>query len=174
MRIIKFTILIGLLAAPLISAFSDNRTDDQKSKSFILKKVVTGSSENFILKKAAISSNAVKGESATFKHKATAGQPLTDAGHSESFNLSQGFWEVFDNAGCCVDYTGNTNCSEFETPDISDITRLIDYLYLSHVPLCCPGEADVNASGDPEPDISDITRLIDFLYLSHEPLPDCP
>jgi len=76
--------------------------------------------------------------------------------------------------GCCVGETGNANCSAEETPDISDITRLIDYLYLSHIPLCCPEEADANSSGGPEPDISDITRLIDFLYLSHSPLPACP
>ncbi|MDD5427251.1 MAG: hypothetical protein PHN52_12310 [candidate division Zixibacteria bacterium] len=50
---------------------------------------------------------------------------------------------------------------------------MIDYLYLSHVPLCCMEEADADASGG-EPDISDITRLIDYLYLSHTPLATCP
>jgi len=75
--------------------------------------------------------------------------------------------------GCCIGFTGNANCSGDENPDISDITRLIDYLYLSHAPLCCLEEADANASGG-EPDISDITKLIDHLYLSHSLLPDCP
>lgn len=75
--------------------------------------------------------------------------------------------------GCCVGYTGNADCSAEEEPDISDITRLIDYLYLSHAPLCCMEEADADASGG-EPDISDITRLIDYLYLSHTPLATCP
>jgi len=75
--------------------------------------------------------------------------------------------------GCCIDFTGNVNCSESEDPDISDITRLIDYLYLSHAPLCCLEEADANGSGG-DPDISDITRLIDYLYLSHTPLALCP
>ena len=75
--------------------------------------------------------------------------------------------------GCCVGVTGNVDCSEEETPDISDIVRLIDYLYLSHAELCCPLEADVNKSGG-EPDISDIVRLIDYLYLSHDPLAECP
>ena len=74
---------------------------------------------------------------------------------------------------CCVGVTGNVDCSPIEEPDISDITRLIDYLYLSHDPLCCLPEADVNISGG-EPDISDITRLIDFLYISHAPLKPCP
>jgi len=75
--------------------------------------------------------------------------------------------------GCCIGSTGNVNCSELEVPDISDITRLIDYLYISHAELCCPDEADCNGSGG-EPDVSDITALIDNLYLTHEPLVDCP
>ena len=74
---------------------------------------------------------------------------------------------------CCIGVTGNVDCSEEQIPDISDITRLIDYLYLSHTELCCPAEADVDVSGG-EPDIADITYLIDFLYLSHKALPDCP
>ncbi|MDD3731704.1 MAG: fibrobacter succinogenes major paralogous domain-containing protein, partial [candidate division Zixibacteria bacterium] len=67
---------------------------------------------------------------------------------------------------------GNVDCSENEEPDISDITRLIDFLYLTHEPLCHPKVADVDNSGG-DPDISDITRLIDFLYLAHTPL-NCP
>jgi len=74
---------------------------------------------------------------------------------------------------CCVGYRGDANCSGGD-PDIADITRLIDFLYLSSSePLCCPEEADANASGG-DPDIADITKLIDFLYLSHEALPGCP
>jgi hypothetical protein len=76
-------------------------------------------------------------------------------------------------APCCEGMTGNADCSQSEEPDISDITRLIDFLYISHEELCCPGEADVDGSGG-EPDISDITALIDHLYLSHDPLVDCP
>ncbi|HNQ69675.1 MAG TPA: hypothetical protein PKN32_14980, partial [Bacteroidales bacterium] len=91
--------------------------------------------------------------------------------------VTQEGWYVDDvaviSAGCCVDFTGNANCSPDEMPDIADITRLIDYLYISHEPLCCLEEADADASGG-EPDISDITRLIDFLYISHDPLAACP
>lgn len=76
-------------------------------------------------------------------------------------------------ACCCIGVRGNVDCSTEEQPDISDITRLIDYLYLSHNVLCCPDEADCNAS-DGEPDISDITCLIDHLYLSQKPLTACP
>jgi len=74
---------------------------------------------------------------------------------------------------CCEGLTGNVDCSESEDPDISDITRLIDYLYLSHLPLCCPDEADCDGSGG-DPDISDITAIISHLYIAHEPLVECP
>ncbi|MDD5425398.1 MAG: thrombospondin type 3 repeat-containing protein, partial [candidate division Zixibacteria bacterium] len=72
---------------------------------------------------------------------------------------------------CCTGKTGNADCSSEDQPDISDITRLIDYLYISHNPLCCLEEADVDVSGG-EPDISDITYLIAHLYLDHRELPD--
>lgn len=76
------------------------------------------------------------------------------------------------NASCCNGATGNADCSENDESDISDITRLIDYLYISHNELCCMAEADVDISGG-DPDISDITYLIDYLYLTHKALPDC-
>ena len=74
---------------------------------------------------------------------------------------------------CRLWYCGDINCSDTETPDISDIVRLIDYLYLSKDPLCNPVEAaDVNGSGG-EPDVSDITHLIGHLYIDERPL-TCP
>ena len=74
---------------------------------------------------------------------------------------------------CCIGTTGNIDCSVSEDPDITDITYLIDHLYLSKRPLCCPEEADCNGSGG-DPDISDVTLLIDHLYLSRSPLSACP
>ena len=74
--------------------------------------------------------------------------------------------------GCCSGITGNIDCSGDEAPDISDIERLIDHLYLSREPLCCPEAADCNGNYGP-PDISDITDLIDYLYLSHRLLAPC-
>ena len=71
---------------------------------------------------------------------------------------------------CQLTNCGDVNCSGGD-PDIADITRLIDYLYISHAPLCDPLAADVNGTGG-EPDITDITRLISHLYLEHGPL-DC-
>ncbi|MDD3731456.1 MAG: hypothetical protein PHU88_03670 [candidate division Zixibacteria bacterium] len=74
---------------------------------------------------------------------------------------------------CCHGIRGDVDCSGDYEPDISDITRLVDFLYISHTPLCCLEEADVDGNGA-TPDISDITRLIDYLYLSHTPIIYCP
>ena len=77
---------------------------------------------------------------------------------------------------CCEGHTGNTDCSPDENPDISDITVVIDYLYINHRPLCCPEETDCDGSGgypDSDPDISDILAIIDYLYLDHTPLAPC-
>ena len=66
--------------------------------------------------------------------------------------------------------TGNADCSPSEEPDVSDIVRIIDYLYINRTPLCCPAEANTDGVGDypaTDPDISDIIRIIDYLYINH-------
>lgn len=72
-------------------------------------------------------------------------------------------------ACCCVGTTGNVDCDELNGVDISDLSAMIDNLYISLAPLCCPKEANVD--GDPEGgvDISDLSALIDFLYISFTP-----
>ena len=75
---------------------------------------------------------------------------------------------------CCWGYTGNVDCSKDEEPDISDITRLIDHLYLSGKELCCPEESNTDGNIYKELDISDIMAIIDYLFLTHTPLPACP
>jgi hypothetical protein len=48
---------------------------------------------------------------------------------------------------------------------------LIDYLYITFVPLCCPKEA--NTDGQSGTDISDLSALIDYLYISFVPPAAC-
>jgi hypothetical protein len=72
---------------------------------------------------------------------------------------------------CCVVSTGNIDCDPSESVDISDLSRLIDYLYISFSPLCCAAEA--NTDGAPGIDISDLSRLIDNLFVSFQPLSQC-
>jgi hypothetical protein len=80
--------------------------------------------------------------------------------------------------GCCSGYsldgrTGNIDCDPGKGIDISDLSTLIDFLYISFNPLCC--DASANIDGDPAGgiDISDLSGLIDFLYISFNPTAFC-
>lgn len=72
---------------------------------------------------------------------------------------------------CCSGQAGNVDCDPAGLVDISDLARLIDYLYISFQPLCCTKEA--NTDGDPGVDISDLSRLIDYLYISFNSVNQC-
>lgn len=73
---------------------------------------------------------------------------------------------------CCEGSTGNVDCSLDGHTDISDLSALIDNLYISFTPLCCSSEANVDGEG--AVDISDLSRLIDFLYITFVPPVACP
>lgn len=73
---------------------------------------------------------------------------------------------------CCYKRTGNIDCSANGVIDITDLTFLIDHLYLNHQALCCPEAADCD--GTPGVDIGDLTALIDRLYISFASLAPCP
>lgn len=67
-------------------------------------------------------------------------------------------------ACCCVGLAGNIDCDSGNATDISDLSALIDNLYISFSPLCCPKSA--NTDGVTGVDISDLSALIDYLYIS--------
>jgi uncharacterized protein (TIGR02145 family) len=75
-------------------------------------------------------------------------------------------------ASCCL-LRGNVDCDLEGNIDIADVTRLIDYMYISFAPLCCDSAANID--GDPEGivDIADFTALIDYMYINFTPLPPC-
>jgi hypothetical protein len=74
--------------------------------------------------------------------------------------------------GCCSGATGNIDCDPGNGIDISDLSRLIDFLYVSFEPLCCVESADTD--GQPGTDIADLSALIDYLYISFSPTASCP
>ncbi len=74
-------------------------------------------------------------------------------------------------ACCCIGSTGNIDCDSGNGVDISDLSALIDNLYITFAPLCCPKEANVD--GQPGIDIADLSGLIDYLYISFAPTAAC-
>jgi CubicO group peptidase (beta-lactamase class C family) len=76
-------------------------------------------------------------------------------------------------ACCCEGLTGNIDCDPDDITDISDLTVLIDYMYLTNRPLCCPAEANMDGDPEGEVDISDLTVMIDYLYITLRPPESC-
>ena len=79
---------------------------------------------------------------------------------------------------CCGRYTGgftgNTNCDSDGIMNLVDVTRLIDYIYLSKSPLCCYANGNVDGSSDGAINLQDITALIGHIYLKNGPTAQCP
>jgi hypothetical protein len=75
--------------------------------------------------------------------------------------------------GCCVGSTGNVDCSADMMITMGDLTVLIDHLFITLAPLCCPGEANTDGSLDQLITMGDLTALIDHLFISLSPLPPC-
>jgi hypothetical protein len=94
-------------------------------------------------------------------------------------------WRVkaYDSAGLYSDFSdiwrfnlGVGICGDLNDDlivTLSDISRLIDHVYISKLPLENPVFGNVNGSLDGNITLSDITRLIDHVYISKLPL-DCP
>lgn len=73
-------------------------------------------------------------------------------------------------SGCCGLFTegltGNTDCDELGRRNLADITKLIDYVYISKEELCCEGNGNVDGDEFGKINLADITRLIDHVYIS--------
>lgn len=74
---------------------------------------------------------------------------------------------------CCQGTTGNVDCDPNEVISLTDLTRLINHLFVTFEPLCCVAEANVNADGDGVINLTDLTVLANHLFVTFVPLPNC-
>ncbi len=85
--------------------------------------------------------------------------------------------DLIGDACCCQGLAGNVDGDVADEVDISDLSALIDYLYISLTPRSCMAEANCDGSTDGweygEVDISDLSVLIDFLYINFTPPSVC-
>jgi len=76
---------------------------------------------------------------------------------------------------CCEGTTGNIDCDPAQSVDGSDLSVLIDYLFIhpATAVLCCEAEADVDAGEGI--DGADLSQLIDHLFIHPTSVPrNCP
>jgi hypothetical protein len=102
-------------------------------------------------------------------------QSIVEAG-VDAFRISR---ITCEDPGCCGKYTGgytgNTDCDVEGRRNLTDITKLVDRVYIiPEVPLCCEENGDVNGDGKPDPNLADITVLIDHVYVTHVETAPCP
>ncbi len=72
----------------------------------------------------------------------------------------------------CVGMRGNVNADLADGVDISDLTYLVNYLFVAGPPPKSSEETDVTASLTI--DISDLTKLVNHLFVTFEALEPCP
>ncbi|MGD8922694.1 MAG: T9SS type A sorting domain-containing protein, partial [Candidatus Zixiibacteriota bacterium] len=82
------------------------------------------------------------------------------------------FLPMLAGSNCCIGARGDVD-GDGKNGRLSDITCLIDHVYISGKPLLCPDEGNID--GDPEGKITlnDITALIDYVYVSHNAPLEC-
>ena len=73
-------------------------------------------------------------------------------------------------AQCCIGERGDIDASGIL--NVSDVTRLVEYLFKGGAPPSCTEEADVDASGVVT--VSDVTYLVDFLFRGGQAPQPCP
>ncbi len=104
----------------------------------------------------------------------TTGQLATGQCESPNVHMSGGFWQnPPESGGCCLYLVGNVDCSPDDGVDIGDLTALINNLFITFTPLCCPSEANCDGDAADNIDIGDLTALINNLFLTFTPLPNC-
>lgn len=79
---------------------------------------------------------------------------------------------VADSTGCCIGNTGNIDGDPGDNTDISDLTYIVNYIFLGGLPPSCWEESDFTLDG--ATDISDLTYLVDYIFGGGAPPPPCP
>jgi hypothetical protein len=111
----------------------------------------------------------------------TVGQVAIGVQTSASLSSINGFWQDLGTGGggggCCGLYTGgfpgNTDCDTLGKRNLADITKLIDHVYISKLPLCCAENGNVDGDALGKHNLADITKLIDHVYISKTEVPAC-
>lgn len=118
-----------------------------------------------------IAGGGQRGTSPSYVLNGTVGQAAAGPGSSPSYKLNGGFWQNFGSGSCCIGVRGNVDCDPGQSVDIADLTVLVDNLFITFTPLCCPTEADMVI--DNSIDIADLTFLVDNLFITFPPQPGC-
>jgi hypothetical protein len=106
----------------------------------------------------------------------TIGQTAAGFSSMGSMDLNCGYWQNFESGAgpCCMNgTTGNVTYDQLDEVDIADLTRMVNFLFVTFEPLACPAEGNVTGDENCEVDIADLTRMVNYLFVTFEPLAAC-
>lgn len=115
--------------------------------------------------------------STNYSLSGTVGQSAVGSGSSTNYQARHGFWQNFLSSGgasCCIGaLTGNVSYDPGDVVDISDLTKLVNFLFVTFEPLDCESEANTSGDASCNIDISDLTKLVNHLFVTFEALAAC-
>ncbi len=91
---------------------------------------------------------------------------------SEPINVVTRTGSFYHAERCCNGVLGNVDESPDGLVTQSDMTVLIDHLFISLMPLSCPEAGDIDSDGIVS--MGDMNAMIDHLFITLDPLPPCP
>lgn len=74
---------------------------------------------------------------------------------------------------CCDGTTGNVNNDPAGDVTLTDLTLLVNHLFVTFESLQCPAEANTDGDAACELTLTDLTKLVNNLFVTIEPPADC-
>lgn len=74
---------------------------------------------------------------------------------------------------CCLALTGNVNGDVGDMVNLTDLTVLINHLFVTFQPLPCPAEANISGDDACLLSITDVTMLVNHLFVTFVPPAPC-
>lgn len=84
-------------------------------------------------------------------------------------------WAVveFGAPSCCLGAVGNVNGDPNDLVNLSDLTYLVNMLFVWFHEFPCKLEADLSLNSDCTVSLTDLTMLTNHLFVTFQPLPPC-
>jgi choice-of-anchor B domain-containing protein len=80
---------------------------------------------------------------------------------------------TLDESSCCQGLTGNVDQDAGDMVTLTDLTVLVNSLFVTFDPLPCPEAANINGDPSGEVSLTDLTALVNALFVTFDPPAAC-